>query len=127
MKKLIAIVAITVLSAVFSMSTIGKKLPSIGYVLVGPHTDGGWSMRHHHGFQSLKKHGYKVSMVEMVPEAESTKIFNKLARRVNKNLPQTCTKTRYSICNFIRLYGWNGESCKEKSRYNFHARYRIQR
>jgi len=72
MKKLIAIVAITVLSAVFSMSTVGKKLPSIGYVLVGPHTDGGWSMRHHQGFQSLKKHGYKVGMVEMVPEAEST-------------------------------------------------------
>ena len=49
--------------------------------LVGPHTDGGWSMRHHQGFQSLTKHGYKVGMVEMVPEAESQKIFRKLARK----------------------------------------------
>jgi len=81
MKKLIALVAMTVLFAVFSMSIVGKKLPSVGYVLVGPKNDGGWSMRHHQGFQSLTKHGYKVSMVEMVPEAESQKIFRKLARK----------------------------------------------
>jgi len=81
MKKIIALVAIVAMVAAFSISVVGKKLPSIGYVLVGPHTDGGWSMRHHQGFQSLKKHGYKVGMVEMVPEAESTKIFLKLARK----------------------------------------------
>jgi len=38
-------------------------------------------MRHYHGFMSLKKHGYNVSGVEMVPEAESTKVFRKLARK----------------------------------------------
>ena len=81
MKKIIALVAMTVLFAVFSLSTVGKKLPSVGYVLVGPKNDGGWSMRHHQGFQSLTKHGYKVSMVEMVPEAESTKVFRKLGRK----------------------------------------------
>ena len=81
MKKLMALVAITAMFAVISTVIVGKKLPSVGYVLVGPHTDGGWSMRHHDGFQSLTKHGYKVGMVEMVPEAESTKIFNKLARK----------------------------------------------
>jgi len=81
MKKIIALVAIVAMFAAFSISVVGKKLPSIGYVLVGPHTDGGWSMRHHQGFQSLKKHGYKVGMVEMVPEAESAKIFLKLARK----------------------------------------------
>jgi len=81
MKKIIALVAIVAMVAAFSISVVGKKLPSIGYVLVGPHTDGGWSMRHHQGFQSLTKHGYKVGMVEMVPEAESTKIFLKLARK----------------------------------------------
>jgi len=81
MKKLMALVAITAMFAVISTVIVGKKLPSIGYVLVGPHTDGGWSMRHHQGFQSLTKHGYKVGMVEMVPEAESTKIFLKLARK----------------------------------------------
>ena len=81
MKKIIALVAMAAIVVAFSISTIGKKLPSVGYVLVGPHTDGGWSMRHHDGFQSLTKHGYKVGMVEMVPEAESTKIFLKLARK----------------------------------------------
>jgi len=81
MRKVISVLVTAAMFAVFSMSIVGKKLPSIGYVLVGPHTDGGWSMRHHQGFQSLTKHGYKVSMVEMVPEAESTKIFLKLARK----------------------------------------------
>jgi len=54
---------------------------SVGYVLVGPKNDGGWSMRHYQGFKSLEKHGYTVSGVEMVPESESTKIFRKLARK----------------------------------------------
>ena len=81
MKKIIALVAVAAMFAAFSISVVGKKLPSVGYVLVGPHTDGGWSMRHHQGFQSLTKHVYEVSMVEMVPEAESQKIFRKLARK----------------------------------------------
>jgi basic membrane lipoprotein Med (substrate-binding protein (PBP1-ABC) superfamily) len=81
MKKIIAILAVIALMVTVGFVATGKKLPSIGYVLVGPHTDGGWSMRHHQGFQSLTKHGYKVGMVEMVPEAESTKIFLKLARK----------------------------------------------
>ncbi len=81
MKKIIALMAVAVMFAVFSISTVGKKLPSVGYVLVGPKNDGGWSMRHYQGFMSLQKHGYKVSGVEMVPEAESTKVFRKLARK----------------------------------------------
>ena len=81
MKKLIALVAAAVMITAFSISTVGKKLPSVGYVLVGPKTDGGWSMRHYQGFMSLEKHGYKVGGVEMVPEAESTKVFLKLARK----------------------------------------------
>ena len=81
MKKIIALVAMAAIVVAFSISTVGKKLPSVGYVLVGPKNDGGWSMRHWQGFQSLTKHGYKVSGVEMVPEAESTKVFLKLARK----------------------------------------------
>ena len=74
--------AMTALVAVFSIVNVsGGKLPSVGYVLVGPKNDGGWSMRHYDGFMSLKKHGYNVSGVEMVPEAESTKVFRKLARK----------------------------------------------
>ena len=81
MKKVISVLVTAAMFAVFSISTFGKTLPSVGYVLVGPKNDGGWSMRHHDGFQSLTKHGYKVSMVEMVPEAESSKVFLKLARK----------------------------------------------
>ena len=47
MKKIIALVAVAVMFAAFSISTVCKKLPSVGYVLVGPKTDGGWSMRHY--------------------------------------------------------------------------------
>ena len=47
---------------------------------MGPSTDGGWSMRHSQGFESLTKHGYKVTMVESVAEADSEKVFRKLAR-----------------------------------------------
>ena len=58
MKKLIALLVMTVGLVVFSIVNVsGGKLPSVGYVLVGPKNDGGCSMRHYHGFMSLKKHG----------------------------------------------------------------------
>ena len=81
MKKIIALVAAAVMFVAFSISTVGKKLPSVGYVLVGPETDGGWSMRHSQGFKALENYGYKVSMVESVVEAESASVFRKLARK----------------------------------------------
>ena len=59
MKKAISFLITAVFFVAFSISAMGK-LPSVGYVLVGPKNDGGWSMRHHDGFQSLKKHGYKA-------------------------------------------------------------------
>ncbi len=40
MKKLIALVALAVI--VMASSLVGKDLPSVGYVLVGPKNDGGW-------------------------------------------------------------------------------------
>ena len=52
---------------------------SIGYVLVGPKNDGGWSMRHDQGFQSLKKHGHTVEGVESVAESDSERVFKKLS------------------------------------------------
>ena len=39
MKKIIALTALAVVFAAFSISTVGKKLPSVGYVLVGPKND----------------------------------------------------------------------------------------
>ena len=48
---------------------------------MGPKNDGGWSMRHEQGFQSLTKYGHKVSGIEMAPEAEAAKLLGKLARK----------------------------------------------
>ena len=63
-----------------SQASMASK-PSIGFVLVGPHNDGGWSMRHYQGFKSLEKHGYESEYAEMVPEADSERVFRKLARK----------------------------------------------
>ena len=65
---------------VFTTSLFAKDI-SVGYVLVGPSNDGGWSMRHSDGFKSLVKHGYEVEGVESVPEADSERVFKKLARK----------------------------------------------
>ena len=74
-KLLLSLVAI-----VFTTSLFAKDI-SVGYVLVGPSNDGGWSMRHSDGFKSLVKHGYEVEGVESVPEADSERVFKKLARK----------------------------------------------
>ena len=79
--KIISLVVMAAMVVAFSVSIIGKELPSVGYVLVGPANDGGWSMRHSQGFDSLRKHGYKVEGVESVPEADSERVFRKLARK----------------------------------------------
>ena len=74
-KLLLSLVAI-----VFATGLFAKDI-SVGFVLVGPSTDGGWSMRHHQGFHSLTKHGYNVEGVESVQEADSERVFKKLARK----------------------------------------------
>ena len=74
-KLLLSLVAI-----VFATGLFAKDI-SVGFVLVGPSTDGGWSMRHHQGFHSLAKHGYNVEGVESVSEADSERVFKKLARK----------------------------------------------
>ena len=56
MKKAISLLMTAVIFAALNISAMGKSL-SVGYVLVGPKNDGGWAMRHHQGFQSLKKQG----------------------------------------------------------------------
>ena len=77
MKKLLSLLAVVVF---FTTTVIAKDI-SVGFVLVGPSTDGGWSMRHHQGFHSLTKHGYNVEGVESVAEADSERVFKKLARK----------------------------------------------
>ena len=68
MKKLLSLLAVVVF---FTTTVIAKDI-SVGFVLVGPSTDGGWSMRHHQGFHSLTKHGYNVEGVESVAESDDT-------------------------------------------------------
>ena len=59
MKKLLTfIISFVVVTTTFGIS-FAKDI-SVGYVLVGPSNDGGWSMRHSDGFKSLTKHGYAV-------------------------------------------------------------------
>ena len=79
-KLLTFVVALVVGMTAFGIYAVGKKLPSVGYVLVGPKTDGGWSMRHSQGFDVLTKYGYEVAGVESVDEADSGRVFLKLAR-----------------------------------------------
>ena len=76
MRKLL----LSLVALVFTTSLFAKDI-SVGYVLVGPSNDGGWSMRHSDGFKSLTKHGYVVEGVESVPEADSERVFKKLARK----------------------------------------------
>ena len=80
MKKLLTfIISFVVVTTTFGIS-FAKDI-SVGFVLVGPSNDGGWSMRHSDGFKSLTKHGYAVEGVESVPEADSERVFKKLARK----------------------------------------------
>ena len=62
MKKLL----VSMFAIIFAFPIFAKDI-SVGYVLVGPSNDGGWSMRHSDGFKSLTKHGYVVEGVESVP------------------------------------------------------------
>jgi len=73
MKKILSI-----LVAGFIAATVTVAKPTAGLVLVGPKNDGGWSMRH---FQGMEGSGYEFDVVESVPEADSEKIFNRLARK----------------------------------------------
>ena len=81
MKKLLTFLVVLVMSTTLFGIVNAKKLPSVGYVLVGPKTDGGWSMRHSQGFDVLTKYGYKVAGVESVAEPDSQRVFAKLARQ----------------------------------------------
>jgi len=81
MKKIITLFATVVLLTMVGLVAVGKEQLKVGYLLVGPKNDGGWSMRHDQGFQSLTKYGHKVSGIEMAPEAEAAKLLGKLARK----------------------------------------------
>jgi basic membrane protein A and related proteins len=81
MKKIIALLLGTAILIASSAVLVSKEQIKVGYLLVGPKNDGGWSMRHEQGFQSLTKYGHRVSGIEMAPEAEATKLLGRLARK----------------------------------------------
>ena len=61
MKKLIALALGLGILVATSISLISKENVKVGYLLVGPKNEGGWSMRHEQGFQSLTKYCHKVT------------------------------------------------------------------
>jgi len=75
MKKIFSLL-ITLIA--FATVAIAAEKPTAGLVLVGPKSDGGWSMRH---YQGMVESGYEFDVVEAVPEAESARVFRNLARK----------------------------------------------
>ena len=128
MKKTIAF-----LFSVFFATSLFAKDISIGFVLVGPSNDGGWSMRHHQGFQSLTKHGYKVEGVESVPEADSERVFKKLARRHDivfgtsfgfmEAMARAAEKNKKTVFLHATGYKGNGKNFDNYVCHSFQARY----
>jgi len=126
-KLLLSLVAI-----VFTTSLFAKDI-SVGYVLVGPSNDGGWSMRHSDGFKSLTKHGYVVEGVESVPEADSERVFKKLARKHDivfatsfgymEPMVRASAKNKKTIFMHATGYKGNDKNMDNYVCHSFQARY----
>lgn len=107
----------------------GDDKPTAGLVLVGPKSDGGWSMRH---FQGMEATGYEFDVVESVVEADSEKIFNRLARKHDVVFgtsfgfmdPMLKVAKRYPDTKFMHATGF--KTAENLNNYNcrlFQARY----
>ena len=55
MKKIIALVVGAVILIASSITLVSKENVKVGYLLVGPKNDGGWSMRHEQRFSVIDK------------------------------------------------------------------------
>jgi basic membrane protein A len=77
MKRIIeAMISIALI--VFAFAVVAAEKPTAGLVLVGPKSDGGWSMRH---YQGMKETGYEFDVIESVAETDSERVFRNLARK----------------------------------------------
>lgn len=77
MKNFLMTLLVTILFGFTDVGLAAEK-PTAGLVLVGPKSDGGWSMRH---YQGMKATGYDFDVVESVSETDSERVFRNLARK----------------------------------------------
>ena len=132
MKKLLSFLVVLVSSTTMFGISFAKDI-SVGYVLVGPSNDGGWSMRHSDGFKSLVKHGYEVEGVESVPEADSERVFKKLARKHDivfatsfgymEPMVRASAKNKKTIFMHATGYKGNDKNMDNYVCHSFQARY----
>ena len=97
---------------------------NVAMVLIGPHSDGGWSQAHYEGLQYLCQHlaDSHVAYVELVPEgADSEQVFRSLARKGFNFIigtsfgymdPMETVATEFPDITFLHLTGYksNGKN-----------------
>jgi len=77
-EKVKKIINLLITLIAFATVAIAAEKPTAGLVLVGPKSDGGWSMRH---YQGMVESGYEFDYVESVSETDSARVFTRLARK----------------------------------------------
>jgi basic membrane protein A len=113
----------------FSIVAIAAEKPTAGLVLVGPKSDGGWSMRH---YQGMVESGYEFDYVESVAEADSERVFSRLARKHDVVFgtsfgymePMASTAKKFPNVKFMHATGF--KTAENMNNYNcrlFQARY----
>jgi basic membrane protein A and related proteins len=126
MKKIISVLVALV---VFGVMGIAAEKPTAGLVLVGPKSDGGWSMRH---YQGMQESGYEFDYVEAVAESDSERVFTRLARKHDVVFgtsfgymdPMMNTAKRFPNVKFMHATGF--KTAENLNNYNcrlFQARY----
>ena len=123
------IFSVLVALVVFSVMGIAAEKPTAGLVLVGPKSDGGWSMRH---YQGMQESGYEFDYVEAVAESDSERVFTRLARKHDVVFgtsfgymdPMMNTAKKFPNVKFMHATGF--KTAENLNNYNcrlFQARY----
>ena len=128
MKKIVSALMFIALITV-SIAAIAAEKPTAGLVLVGPKSDGGWSMRH---YQGMVESGYEFDYVEAVAESDSERVFTRLARKHDVVFgtsfgymdPMVNTAKKFPNVKFMHATGF--KTAENLNNYNcrlFQARY----
>ena len=126
-KFLMAVIASAFMA--FTAIAYAAEKPTAGLVLVGPKSDGGWSMRH---YQGMQESGYEFDYVESVSETDSARVFNRLARKHDVVFgtsfgymdPMLETAKKFPNVKFMHATGF--KTAENMNNYNcrlFQARY----